>query len=257
MLELTQIQKTYNPGSVREICLFDHFNLKVPSSQFISIVGSNGSGKTSMLNLLCGTIAPDGGKVIIDGKDITHLPEHLRYQKIGRIHQNPSMGSCSQMSILENMALADHKAERLSLARGISKKRLPYYQSLLKPLGLGLENMMNQKAGSLSGGQRQALALVMSLMADISILILDEHTASLDPKTADTIMRLTGEAIQEKKITALMVTHNLRYALEYGNRLVMMHQGGIVLDKEGDEKQSLHINDLLCLFNEISIECGN
>ena len=257
MLEMLHIDKTYNPGSVREKVLFQDFSLTVGTGEFVSIVGSNGSGKTSLLNLLCGSIPVDRGQVMMDGQDITRQKEHIRSRLIGRVYQNPAMGTCASMTILENLSLAEHKGKPSNLRPGTDKKRIPYYREILRPLNLGLEDMLDARVGSLSGGQRQALALLMSTMTPISFLILDEHTAALDPKTADIIMELTDQVVREKKLTALMVTHNLRYALEYGSRIIMMHQGDIVLDKRDEMKDNTHIDDLLKIFNEISIECGN
>lgn len=257
MLEMLHIDKTYNPGSVREKVLFRDFSLSVGTGEFVSIVGSNGSGKTSLLNLLCGSIPVDRGQVMMDGQDITRQKEHIRSRLIGRVYQNPAMGTCASMTILENLSLAEHKGKPSNLRPGTDKKRIPYYREILRPLNLGLEDMLEARVGSLSGGQRQALALLMSTMTPISFLILDEHTAALDPKTADIIMELTDQVVREKQLTALMVTHNLRYALEYGSRIIMMHQGDIVLDKRDEMKDNTHIDDLLKIFNEISIECGN
>ncbi|MHC1786840.1 MAG: ABC transporter ATP-binding protein [Christensenellales bacterium] len=257
MLELQHIRKVYNPGSVRELCLFSDFSLSVGKGEFISVVGSNGSGKTSLLNILCGSIPVDAGQLLLDGTDITRQKEHLRARRIARIYQNPAMGTCGRMTILENMALADSKYKRMNLRPGTDKAQLPRYRQMLAELGLGLENMMQARAGSLSGGQRQALALSMSRLNPIDFFILDEHTAALDPKTADVIMRLTDRMVREGGLTAIMVTHNLRFALDYGDRLLMMHQGQAVLDKRGDEKRALRLDDLLKIFNEISIECGN
>ena len=233
MLELRNIEKYYNPGTINEMCLFDKFNLTVDKGEFVSVVGSNGSGKTSMLNILCGSIPVDGGQILMNG------------------------GTCPTMTILENMSLADNKGKFFGLSSGINKARKEYYREILSQLGLGLENKMDVKVGSLSGGQRQAIALLMSTMTPIDFLILDEHTAALDPKTAELIMKLTGKIVEEKKLTTIMVTHNLRYAVEYGNRLLMMHQGGVVMDLKGKEKEELQVEDILSKFNEISIECGN
>lgn len=257
MLEVKNIRKIYNPGTVQEKCLFDDFSLSIPDGQFVSVVGSNGSGKTSLLNLICGSIQPDGGQILMQGRDIRKDSEHVRARKIGRVYQNPAMGTCAQMTILENLSLADFKGKPAGLHRGTDRRRIDAYREMLRPLGLGLEDMLSTKVGTLSGGQRQALALLMSTMTPISFLILDEHTAALDPKTADIIMELTGRVVREKHLTAIMVTHNLRYAVEYGDRILMMHQGHTVLDKAGEEKQAVRIEDLLTIFNEISIECGN
>lgn len=257
MLEVKNIRKIYNPGTVQEKCLFDDFSLSIPDGQFVSVVGSNGSGKTSLLNLICGSIQPDGGQILMQGRDIRKDSEHVRARKIGRVYQNPAMGTCAQMTILENLSLADFKGKPAGLHRGTDRRRIDAYREMLRPLGLGLEDMLSTKVGTLSGGQRQALALLMSTMTPISFLILDEHTAALDPKTADIIMELTGRVVREKQLTAIMVTHNLRYAVEYGDRILMMHQGHAVLDKAGEEKQAVRIENLLTIFNEISIECGN
>ena len=257
MLELQHIHKMYNPGTINEICLFEDFNLKIEDGQFVSVVGSNGSGKTSMLNIICGSIPVESGQILIGDTDITKEKEYKRNKRIGRVYQNPSMGTCPSMTILENMALADNKGKLYGLRRGTNKARIEYYREQLAQLGLGLEDKMDVKVGSLSGGQRQAMALLMSTMTPIEFLILDEHTAALDPKTAEINMQLTDQIVKEKKLTSLMVTHNLRYALEYGNRIIMMHQGKVILDKKGKEKEALNVDDVLAKFNEISIECGN
>ena len=257
MLELKGIHKYYNPGTVNEMCLFQDFNLTIDKGEFVSVVGSNGSGKTSMLNIICGSIPVEGGQILINGSDITKQKEYKRNQRIGRVYQNPAMGTCPTMTILENMSLADNKGKVFGLSRGTNKARIDYYQEQLSQLGLGLEDKMDVKVGALSGGQRQAMALLMSTMTPIEFLILDEHTAALDPKTAELIMELTDKIVKEKNLTTIMVTHNLRYAIEYGNRLVMMHQGNTILDKKGEEKDRMSVDDILTLFNEISIECGN
>ena len=199
MLEVKNIRKIYNPGTVQEKCLFDDFSLSIPDGQFVSVVGSNGSGKTSLLNLICGSIQPDGGQILMQGRDIRKDSEHVRARKIGRVYQNPAMGTCAQMTILENLSLADFKGKPAGLHRGTDRRRIDAYREMLRPLGLGLEDMLSSKVGTLSGGQRQALALLMSTMTPISFLILDEHTAALDPKTADIIMELTGRVVREKQ----------------------------------------------------------
>ena len=257
MLELQQIKKYYNPGTVNEMCLINGFDLKINDGEFVSVVGSNGSGKTSMLNIICGSIPVDSGKILVGGKDITRQKEFLRHRNIGRVYQNPAMGTCPNMTILENMSLADNKGKPFGLSLGTNKARVSFYKEQLSRLGLGLEDKMDIKVGSLSGGQRQAMALLMATMTPIEFLILDEHTAALDPKTADLIMELTDQIVKEKKLTTIMVTHNLRYAVEYGNRLLMMHEGQAILDKNAEEKAKMKVEEILNLFTEISIECGN
>jgi len=257
MLELRNITKVYNPGMITEMTLFRDFSLKVDKGEFVSIVGSNGSGKTSMLNIICGSIPVEGGEILVDGKRINALSEFKRYRSMGRIFQNPAVSTCPDLTLLENMALADNKGKLFGLQAGISKKRVAFYRDQLAELHLGLEDKLNVRMGAFSGGQRQAVALVMATMSPLSFLILDEHTAALDPGTADRIMELTDKVVREKKLTALMVTHNLRYAVEYGSRILMMDKGHIVLDKSGEEKKNTTVNDLLGIFNQISIECGN
>ena len=257
MLELKGIHKLYNPGSINEMCLFQDFNLAIADGEFVSVVGSNGSGKTSMLNIICGSIPIEAGEIYVGDKNITKEKEFKRNERVGRVYQNPAMGTCPSMTILENMALADNKGKAFDLRKGTNKSRITYYQELLSQLNLGLEDKMRTKVGSLSGGQRQAMALLMSTMTPIEFLILDEHTAALDPKTAELIMELTDKIVKEKKLTTIMVTHNLRYALEYGNRILMMHKGECILDRVGAEKEAMAMEDILKMFNEISIECGN
>ncbi|MDD3336828.1 MAG: ATP-binding cassette domain-containing protein [Eubacteriales bacterium] len=257
MLELRDVSKVYSPGSVNENCLFRHFSLSIPDSQFVSVVGSNGSGKTSMLNMLCGSIPVDEGQILMGSQDITKIKDFKRYRNIGRVYQNPAMGTCGSMTILENMSMADNKGKSFGITPGVNKRRIDEYRELLQKLGLGLEDKLHTPVGALSGGQRQAMALLMSTMTSIEFLILDEHTAALDPKTAELIMKLTDRLVREKHLTTLMVTHNLRYALEYGDRIIMLHEGHIVLDKAGEEKANLALDEILALFNQISIECGN
>lgn len=257
MLELININKNYNPGSVNELCLFKDFNLTVKDGEFVSVVGSNGSGKTSMLNIICGSIAVDSGKILINGEDITKQKDYIRQRRIGRVYQDPSKGTCPSMTILENMSIAENKGKPYNLGRGVNKAKLEEYREMLRPLNLGLEDKMGVQVGSLSGGQRQALALLMATMTPIDFLILDEHTAALDPKTAEIIMELTDQVVKEKKVTTIMVTHNLRYAVEYGNRLIMMHEGKAILDKVDEEKKSINTEEIMAIFNKISVECGN
>ena len=235
MLKLDQITKKFHIGTPDETTLFNQFCFEVQKGEFVSIVGSNGSGKTTLLNIVCGSLPVEGGNVF----------------------QDPKKGTCDELTILENMALADNKHKAYGLSRGVNKRRTDYYRTLLETCGMGLEDRLNVKAGTLSGGQRQALALILANMTDIELLILDEHTAALDPKSSETVMRITDKLVKEKQVTSLMVTHNLRFALEYGSRLVMMHEGRCVLDVRGEEKQKLEIDALLKVFNEISVECGN
>ena len=257
MIEVRDIDKRFNPASVNETVVFSQFSLTVRPGEFVSVVGSNGSGKTTLLNLIAGSIAPDAGQIFLRGADITGQPEFVRARRIGRVHQNPSLGVASSMTIAENMSLADNKGRRYGLTPGVSAARLDHYRTLAAGLGLGLEDKMQVRMGALSGGQRQALSLLMATMNDIDLLLLDEHTAALDPKTADLIMELTDRIVREKQLTALMVTHNLRYAVEYGSRLLMFHSGQAVLDAADEKKQECRVEDLLSLFNSISIECGN
>ena len=257
MLELQNIHKIYQRGTVNETTLFSGFSLTIPKEQFVCVVGSNGSGKTSMLNIICGSIPVDEGKILISGTDITAMPEHKRLHRIGRVYQDPSRGTCPSMTILENMSMADNKGKPFNLLPCVNRKKTDEYRAMLAQLGLGLEDKMGVMVGNLSGGQRQAMALLMSTMTPIEFLILDEHTAALDPKTAEIIMELTGKIIAQKQLTTIMVTHNLRYAVEYGDRLLMMHQGRLELDLAGKEREGLKVEHLLERFNAISIECGN
>ena len=257
MLEVRDITKTYNPGTVTELRLFDHFSLSVEEGQFVAIVGSNGSGKTSLLNIICGSIPIEAGDVLVDGKSIAKLKDYQRYASMGRVYQDPAAGTCPGLTMLENLSLADNKGKPFGLARGVNRQRRDFYREQLRELGLGLEDKLDVKMGALSGGQRQAVALLMATMTPLRFLILDEHTAALDPKTAETIMELTNKVVREKKLTAMMVTHNLRYAVEYGDRILMMNQGRVVLDRAGVEKAATSIDDILTMFSQISIECGH
>lgn len=257
MLELRKISKNYNPGSVNELCLFHDFSFTVNDGEFVSVVGSNGSGKTSMLNIICGSIDVDAGEILVNGQNIVKQKDFIRQRRIGRVYQDPSKGTCPSMTILENMCLAENKGKPYNLGRGVNKAKLEEYKEMLRPLNLGLEDKMGVQVGSLSGGQRQALALLMATMTPIDFLILDEHTAALDPKTAEIIMELTNKIVKEKGVTTIMVTHNLRYAVEYGNRLIMMHEGNVIMDKSGEEKAAVSTGEIMSIFNRISVECGN
>lgn len=257
MLELKSIDKTFNIGTANENSLFKGFNLSVSKGEFVSIIGSNGSGKSTLLNIICGSLKEDAGEILIDGENLKKIPEHKRYVKMGRVFQDPKMGTSPKMTILENMSMAENKNKSWNLSLGINKKKKETYREMLKGLGLGLEDKLNDKVELLSGGQRQALALLMATLVPIDFLILDEHTAALDPKTADTVMEITNKIVKEKKLTALMVTHNLKYSLKYGDRLIMMHKGEKIMDKAGEEKKSLDLDLILNKFYEISIEAGN
>ncbi|MCI5605355.1 MAG: ATP-binding cassette domain-containing protein [Clostridia bacterium] len=257
MLELSNIYKTFNQGTIDEKVLFSDFNLTINDGDFVGVIGSNGSGKTTMLNIISGDMPIDGGNVVLDGAVLNNQKNFKRAKKIGRVFQNPSMGTCPSMTIWENMSIADNKGKTFGLSFGLNRQRKDFYCSQLELLGMGLENRLSTPAGSLSGGQRQALALIMATMIRPDLLLLDEHTAALDPKSSDTVMMLTEKIVREKNITTLMVTHNLRHAIEYGTRTIMMHDGNAIMDVSGEEKIGKTINDYLKVFNEISIECGN
>lgn len=254
MLEIRDLTKVYNAGTVTEMTLFSHFDLTVPDGQFVSIVGSNGSGKTSLLNILCGSIPLDGGDVLVDGQSIRRRKDFQRYAMMGRVYQNPSLGTAPNLTVLENLSLADNKGKSFGLGRGINRKRQEVYRQELSGLGLGLEDKLDVKMGALSGGQRQAIALLMATMTPLRFLILDEHTAALDPRTAEAIMVLTGKLVKEKQLTALMVTHNLRYAVEYGDRLLMLDRGKLALDRSGAEKAATTTDEILQIFGQISMQ---
>ncbi len=257
MIQLQNIEKVFNAGTVNESVLFDGFSLSVKKGEFVSVVGSNGSGKTTMLNIISGSLPIDSGAVLLDGKNISALPEYKRARRIGRVFQDPAIGTVPNMTILENLSLAENKGKPYLFGFAVNRQKREEFRELVYSLGLGLEDKMDIPVGLLSGGQRQALSLLMSTMTPMDLLLLDEHTAALDPKTADIVMELTDKIVKEKQLTAVMVTHNLRYAVEYGNRLLMMDKGQIVLDKAGAEKEKTSIDDILHLFNQISIECGN
>lgn len=257
MLQLQHVNKIYLGGSVNEHSLFNDFSLQVEDDEFVSIIGSNGSGKTSLLNIICGSITPNSGKIHLDDISLSAVPEHRRQRQIARVFQDPAKGTAPDMTILENLSIASNKHRRFNLLPGIDKKQKQFFQEELEKLGMGLENRMDQLCGSLSGGQRQALSLLMATLDRPHLLILDEHTAALDPRVSEHIMELTNEIVQRLSVKTLMVTHNLRFALKYGNRLLMMHEGEVILDAKADKKKNLQLDDILDRFNQISIEYGN
>ena len=257
MLTITKVRKTFNKGTINEKKALNGIDLHLDEGDFCTIIGGNGAGKSTMLNMIAGVYPIDCGKIVIDGVNISREPEFRRAKYIGRVFQDPMRGTAANMEIQENLALAYRRGQKRGLGWGIRSREKELYRELLAQLGLGLEDRMTSKVGLLSGGQRQAMALLMSTMTPIEFLILDEHTAALDPKTAEIIMELTDQVVKEKHLTTIMVTHNLRYAVEYGSRLIMMHQGEAIMDKGGEEKKVLRIEEILDKFNEISVECGN
>jgi ABC-type uncharacterized transport system, ATPase component len=257
MLSFERLTKRFHQGTPNETTVFEDFNLQIKQGEFVSIVGSNGSGKTTLLNLLCGSLPLDNGRILVNGADIARQPDFRRAAYLGRVFQDPTAGTCPSLTIMENMALAEEKGGRFGLQLAVSKKKTGRYQTMLEQLKMGLEDKLYTPVGVLSGGQRQALALLIATTTDISVLVLDEHTAALDPKSSETVMALTDQIVRQKKLTAIMVTHNLRFAVQYGSRLLMMDKGKCVLDSVNGRKEDYQIEDLLKIFNEISIECGN
>ena len=254
MLKITHLSKTFNPGTVNEKPVLQDLSLHIEKGDFVTVIGANGAGKSTLFNAVSGSFIADSGKIFLDGKDITLMPEYKRARDIGRLFQDPMRGSAPGMTIEENLALAAGHGGWLSTVSKADKK---LFRERLSLLNMGLEDRMQQQVGLLSGGQRQALTLLMATFNAPKLLLLDEHTAALDPKSADIVMGLTERIVNEEKITTLMVTHNLRYAVEYGTRSLMMHEGKTVLDISGEEKADLGIDNYLKMFNEISIECGN
>ena len=249
MLEIKGIHKTFNAGTINEKTALNGIDLKLEPGDFVTIIGGNGAGKSTMLNAISGVFPVDKGSIVIGGTDVTALPEYKRARFLGRVFQDPMMGTAANMGIEENLALAARRGERRTFRSGITGKERELYREKLAPLGLGLENRMTTKVGLLSGGQRQALTLLMATLKKPNLLLLDEHTAALDPKTADKVLQLTDEIIRREEVTALMVTHNMRNAITYGNRLIMMNEGRIVVDIKGEEKKNLQVSDLLRKFN--------
>lgn len=252
MLELKNIYKTFNVGTVNEKVALNGLSLTLEDGDFVTVIGGNGAGKSTMLNAVAGVWPIDMGKILIDGKDITRLPEHKRAKYIGRVFQDPMMGTAGTMEIEENLALAARRGDARTLKAGITKQEREMYRERLKILGLGLEDRMTSKVGLLSGGQRQAITLLMATLKNPRLLLLDEHTAALDPKTAAKVLELSEKIVQQNHLTTLMITHNMRDAIKYGNRLIMMHEGRVIYDVSGEEKKNLHVSDLLAKFEEVS-----
>ena len=245
MLKINGITKTFNVGTVNEKTALRNVSLSIEEGEFITVIGGNGSGKSTLLNCVAGVYSVDEGSIIIDNTDVTNVTEHKRAAVLGRVFQDPMLGTAANMGIEENLALALRRGQRRGLKWGISNKEREMYRNLLKPLGLGLEDRLSTKVGLLSGGQRQALTLLMSTLKKPKLLLLDEHTAALDPKTAATVLEISDRIVRENKLTTLMVTHNMRDAIEHGTRLIMMYEGEIVLDIRGEEKSKLSVEDLL------------
>lgn len=250
MLELSNICKTFNRGTIDEKVLFSDFNLTINDGEFVGVIGSNGSGKTTMLNIISGDVTEDSGSVLLDGEELRGTKNFKRAKKIGRVFQNPSMGTCPSMTIWENMSIADNKGKTFGLSFGLNRQRKDFYCSQLELLGMGLENRLSTPAGSLSGGQRQALALIMATMIRPDLLLLDEHTAALDPKTAKQVMDITNEIVKEHNITTLMVTHNIKDALHTGNKTLVMSSGKIITVLEGERRENMTLEKLMKLYSD-------
>ena len=253
LLQLRGITKIFSKGTVDEVTALHNINLDVNAEDYITIIGSNGAGKTTLLNVIAGIFPPErGGKVIINGNDITGLSEYKHAQYVGRVYQDPYIGTAAKMTIEENLAMAVLRGQPRGLKAASNKQRRELFRSALAPLGLGLEDRLNALVGTLSSGQRQAVALVMATISKPALLLLDEHTANLDPKTAKTVLELTEMIVKKEKITTVMVTHNMELALRYGNRLVMMHESRIVVDLNQEQRTGLTINDLVTAFEQAS-----
>ena len=252
MLELKNISKTFFPGTVHEKTALDNLSLTLHEGDFVTVIGGNGAGKSTMLNAIAGTFSVDSGSILIDGKDVTRLPEFKRAALLGRVFQDPMMGTVPTMQIQENLALAARRGKHRGLKWGITPQEEQEYYQKLKDLDLGLEDRMKAKVGLLSGGQRQALTLLMAALQKPKLLLLDEHTAALDPRTAAKVLELSDKIVEENHLTTMMITHNMKDAIAHGNRLIMMDAGHVVLDISGEEKKKLTVSDLLTLFSKAS-----
>ena len=252
MLEIQDVHKTFNAGTINEKVALNGVNLNLNPGDFVTIIGGNGAGKSTTLKAIAGVWSIDAGKIVIDGVDITKLSEHKRAAFLGRVFQDPMTGTAATMSIEENMAIAARRGQRRGLGWGITKKERESFKESLKTLDLGLEDRLSSKVGLLSGGQRQAVSLLMSTISQPKLLLLDEHTAALDPKTAAKVLALSDKIISDHNLTAMMVTHNMKDAILHGNRLIMMHEGRVIYDVSGEEKKQLQVADLLKKFEEVS-----
>jgi putative ABC transport system ATP-binding protein len=252
LLELHEITKIFNKGSVNEKIALDNISLKVPPGDFITIIGGNGAGKSTLLNCVAGVFPVERGKISLNGEDVTALPDYRRAGDIARIFQDPMMGTAGSMTVEENMALALKRGQKRGLVRGINESRRQFFREKLLLLQLGLENRLGVPVMLLSGGQRQALTLLMTTLVQPRLVLLDEHTASLDPKTALKVLELTRELVEKNKITTLMVTHNMEQALRVGNRTIMMHEGKIILDIKGEQREKMTVAELIDMFRDVS-----
>lgn len=252
MLEIKDVSKVFNCGTVNEKKALDGLNLTLNEGDFVTVIGGNGAGKSTMLNIIAGVYSVDGGRIIINGEDVTRLAEYKRAKYLGRVFQDPMTGTAATMQIDENLALAARRGLTRSIKMGITSKERAEYRELLKQLNLGLEERLSTRVGLLSGGQRQALTLLMATLKKPNLLLLDEHTAALDPKTAKTVLDITNKIVTENHLTTLMITHNMKDALRLGNRIIMMHEGRIIFDAEGEEKAKLTVADLLQKFEQAS-----
>ena len=252
MLELKNIYKVFNPGTINEKKAIQNLNFTLNDGDFVTVIGGNGAGKSTMLNLIAGVYSVDQGSILIDGENVTKKPEYKRAAYLGRVFHDPMMGTAGNMGIEENLAMAYRRGKSRGLRWGISNAERALYREKLKMLDLGLENRMTNKVRLLSGGQRQALTLLMATLQQPKLLLLDEHTAALDPKTAQKVLDITDRIVSENHLSTLMVTHNMKDAIRYGNRLIMMNEGNIIFDVSGEEKKNLHVSDLLKRFEDIS-----
>ena len=252
MLKITNLQKTFNPGTVNEKIALRGLDLELRDGEFVTVIGGNGAGKSTLFNAISGVWKPDYGTIEIDGEDVTNIPEHKRARFLGRVFQDPMKGTAPDMEIAENLAIAARRGTKRKLVWGVRKAERARYKKLLADLDLGLEDRLSSKVGLLSGGQRQAVTLLMATLNKPKLLLLDEHTAALDPKTASKVLALTERVVRENNLTTLMITHNMKDAITYGNRLIMLYDGKIVVDVSGEEKKKLTVSDLLNLFGKAS-----